>query len=202
MTSTTETWTTAEPKRRPRADALRNRTAVVNAATHLLNERGVDVPVRDIAERAGVGLATVYRQFPSKEALFEAIILDRLVEMADAAEGATTEPHPGSALRDFFEFCVVHTGPKRMLVDALGGPDGVDASPKLAAEVSRLEQHTATLLDAARRTGSIRADVSLDVFVALITSISLGYERARWSPELLQQTLDVIVAGLRPDHSH
>src|SRR3954447_18775801 len=106
-----------------RADAARNRARVLEVAYQTFAADGLAVPIDDIARRAGVGAGTVYRHFPTKEALFEAVILDRLTRMARYAQSLTTAEDPGAAFFEFLHRLVTGASGSRDLADALAGTD-------------------------------------------------------------------------------
>src|SRR3569833_4233648 len=85
-----------------RADARRNRAKVLAAAEEAFAADGLAVPRVDIARRAGVGAGTVYRHFPSKEALFQAVVLERIEQFAEEARALATAANPGDAFLDYF----------------------------------------------------------------------------------------------------
>ena len=84
-----------------RADAVKNRARILEAAEEIFATEGVSVPIDTVAERAGLGVGTLYRHFPTKEALFEAIVVDRLESLLEMARRQSVDPDPGAAL-----FCV------------------------------------------------------------------------------------------------
>src|SRR5690242_19730377 len=90
------------PERRPRADAVRNRQRVLSAAREAFAESGPAVSLDDVARRAGVGPGTVHRHFPTKDALFAAVIADRLQDLSTRASQLSGSPDPGAAFFDFF----------------------------------------------------------------------------------------------------
>src|ERR1700693_4005381 len=89
----------AEPVRRPRADAVRNRERVLEAAKAVFSAGGPDASLEPVARRAGVGIGTLYRHFPIREALFEAVYRREVQQLADLAEQLKQEAQPGDALR-------------------------------------------------------------------------------------------------------
>jgi len=93
--------TSDEGAPRLRADAARNRAAILETAYEVFAEQGLAVPIDEIARRAGVGAGTVYRHFPTKDALFRAIVVDRVERMVEHAEGLAAEREPGEALFAF-----------------------------------------------------------------------------------------------------
>ena len=175
------TGDSAPVKPRPlRADARRNRERILAAATAAFAADGLSVPLDEIARQAGVGPGTLYRHFPAKEALWEAVLHDRLQRLADEAEAlhrATTPsapapgaPNPGEALLGFIDRLVAEAAPKRDLADALASV-GTDVSATLAGTAARLREALGALLAAAQRSGSIREDIGLAELMAILSGI-------------------------------
>jgi AcrR family transcriptional regulator len=142
--------TTTGPVRR--ADAVRNRERVLEAATVELGGRGLDAQMEDIARRAGVGVGTVYRHFPTKEALAEAVVLRHLEELCDRARAGLAEGEAGPALEGF-----LHWSTRRMVENRCVADTPV-RSPALAAAQDELLGLVAELLHAAQRSGDVRHD--------------------------------------------
>ncbi|WP_326634861.1 TetR/AcrR family transcriptional regulator [Nonomuraea fuscirosea] len=139
-----------------RADARRNRSRVLEAARHAFAEIGLDVPLDEIARRAGVGAGTVYRHFPSKEALFEAVVLEGLRQLTEEVGALVAAPDPAEAFFAAVRLTVERAGPNKALCDALS----TEVDPRLAAPAR--EEYAAalsTLLDRAQRAGAVRPDV-------------------------------------------
>lgn len=112
----------APTDRRVRADAARNRARVLEVAYQTFAADGLSVPVDEIARRAGVGAGTVYRHFPTKEALFQAVIADRMHRIIDKGHALLKSKHPGDALFAFLRSMVLQWGATdRGLVEALAG---------------------------------------------------------------------------------
>jgi AcrR family transcriptional regulator len=157
---------TAEPPLR-RSDAARNRELVLAAATTAFAEQGLTVPLTEIAGRAGVGVGTVYRHFPTKEALFSAVLSARISGFARTARGLVGRVEPGAAF-----FCFLYTAIETAVLNSAlcaelaGQLDQVTA----AHEASRAEYRAllATLLAGAQRAGAVRADVAAADVSALI----------------------------------
>src|SRR3954466_6963506 len=97
----------AEPPRPLRADAVRNRARVLEVAYETLAAEGVGVPIDEIARRAGVGAGTVYRHFPTKEALLAAVVEDRLRSIIDVGRDLLTNEEPGQALFAFLRSMIL-----------------------------------------------------------------------------------------------
>ena len=165
------TGDSAPVKPRPlRADARRNRERLLAAATAAFAADGLSVPLDEIARRAGVGPGTLYRHFPAKEALWEAVLLDRLQRLADEAEALRSAANPGEALLGFIDRLVAEAAPKRDLADALASA-GTDVSVTLAGTAARLREALGALLAAAQRSGSIRRDIGLAELMAVLSGI-------------------------------
>jgi AcrR family transcriptional regulator len=180
------TGDSAPVKVRPlRADARRNRERILAAATAVFAADGLSVPLDEIARRAGVGPGTLYRHFPAKEALWEAVLLDRLQRLADEAEAlhSASDPSasdpgasdpsasdPGEALLGFIDRLVAEAAPKRDLADALAST-GTDVSAALAGTAARLREALGAALAAAQRSGSIRGDIGLAELMAILSGI-------------------------------
>jgi AcrR family transcriptional regulator len=163
-----ETGTCAAHERttRPRADALRNRERIVTAAREMFVEFGPDVPLDEVARRAGVGNATLYRNFPDRAALVHEVVLSVTARTTDrAGEAIAAESDPFAALSRF-----VHAAADERigaLCPMLSG--GFDKDhPELLAERHRLEQVVVGLLERAMSAGRLRTDIAVgDVLVAL-----------------------------------
>jgi AcrR family transcriptional regulator/predicted nucleic acid-binding Zn ribbon protein len=151
--------------RRPRSDALRNRDRVLAAAEQALASAGADVPLDEIARRAGVGAGTVYRHFPSKDALIEAVVASRMARMAAAARSFAERDDAGSAFFSFFAQAVDWIAVNKTLVAALGRPTGIRAVPQSKRE---FQAALSELRARAQQAGAIRADVDDDDVVALL----------------------------------
>lgn len=164
-----------------RADARRNRALVLQAARSAFAERGLEVPLDEIARRAGVGAGTVYRHFPSKEALFRAAVRDRLRLFADTAGDLAEADDPGGVFFRFLASVVRLSAPNRALGEALEaagelGPGPVaegPAGPELEFLVA-----LGVLLTRAQQAGAVRADVDLADVRTLLTGC-LAMERRR-----------------------
>ncbi|MET7767613.1 helix-turn-helix domain-containing protein [Nocardia sp. NPDC005366] len=143
-----------------RADARRNRARVLAAAQRAFAEGGLGVSLAEIARRAGVGAGTVYRHFPTKTDLLEAVLQQRVDGLARMATARLRDPDPGAA---FFAVCaeVVASSPgNQALCDLVQSDDGW---PKalLRGAGERFQRALAELLRAAQRQGSVRADITV-----------------------------------------
>ncbi len=175
-----------------RADARRNRGRVLEAAQRAFAELGLAVPLDEIARRAGVGAGTVYRHFPSKEALFEAVVLERLKRLAEEVLALAASPCPAEAFFDAVRLTVERAALNKALCDALSA--GVDLH--LAAPV-REEYATAlgVLLDRAQRAGAVRPDVDAADVRALLAGCLAMEGRPGRAPG---RATAIVLDGLRP----
>ncbi|MFJ4650348.1 TetR/AcrR family transcriptional regulator [Nocardia sp. NPDC088792] len=179
----------------PRADARRNRALVLAAAQRVLAERGTSVSLAEVARRAGVGAGTVYRHFPTKIALVEAVMqqrIDRLTAVALRHRGA---PDAGAA---FFAFCteVVVSSHRNQAVCDLMGEDGW---PRELIRDAGTRFHTAIsdLLAAAQRQGAVRAGIELSDVLALFTGC-VAIQRLSTEPGLSRPAA-LVLDALRAD---
>jgi AcrR family transcriptional regulator len=181
------------PDRPLRADARRNRERVLAAAREAFAEWGFGVPLDAIAARAGVGPGTVYRHFPTKEALFEAVTVARVRELVALARAGAEASDPGVALDALLGRIAEEAVAKRDLPDALGGVG------EAAVAVARGELHEAmdVLLDRARAVGAVRAGIGAAELIALLKGL-LQAVRESADPELPALLLAVVRDGLRP----
>lgn len=165
-----------------RADARRNRQRILDTAYDVLATDGVGVPIDEIARRAGVGAGTVYRHFPTKESLIEAVVLDRI-------HALTVKARSGIDLTEFFAFMVEAGLANRAVAEALALGDyqvPVDADAALHAAFGELLQQ-------AQRAGTVRSDITPDDLQALVVGC-VATARHRGNTELVH----IVVAGLRP----
>ncbi|MFE1957369.1 TetR/AcrR family transcriptional regulator [Streptomyces sp. MnatMP-M17] len=165
-TATTTAGPEARRATRPRADALRNRERIVVAARELFVEYGAEAPLDEIARRAGIGNATLYRHFPDRYALIHDVVLFVMARSADHAERiAAEEPDPLTALRIF-----VHTAADERIgaLCPMLSSTFDQARPDLHAERERLEGAVEGMMERARQAGRLRKDVAVgDLMVAL-----------------------------------
>jgi AcrR family transcriptional regulator len=179
-----------------RADAQRNRARVLEAAEAVFAAEGISVPVDLIAEKAGVGVGTLYRHFPTKEKLFEAILIGRIVDITADARARVDSEDPGGAFFAFLGYLVQESALKRDLIQALVGA-GVEIELAAAEMKQDLEAAVSELLEVAQRAGAVRPDVTSAVVLSLVgaTCIAAGHPNPAALPEDL---LSIILDGLRP----
>jgi AcrR family transcriptional regulator len=177
-----------------RADAARNRARLLEVAYETFAADGLSVPIDEIARRAGVGAGTVYRHFPTKEALFQAVIADRLRRIIDDGHALLESEPPGHALFSFLRSMVLQWGAAdRGLVEALAGV-GIEidnAAPDAEEEFMSL---LGDLLRAAQQAGTARTDVGVPEVKALLVGCQAMQS---YNAELAERVTDVALDGLR-----
>jgi AcrR family transcriptional regulator len=176
-----------------RADARRNRERVLEAARRAFAEQGYAVPLDEIAAAAGVGPGTVYRHFPTKEALFEAVSAANVQDLAADARDRAQAADPGLALDGFLDRVAEQALAKRDLPDALAGA----GAEVVAAAVAELHDALGVLLAKAQDAGGVRRDVSVSDLIALLKGL-LHAVRGDPDPEVGHRLLAVVRDGLRP----
>jgi AcrR family transcriptional regulator len=179
-----------------RADAQRNRALVLETAEAVFAAKGVSASTEEIARRAGVGVGTVFRHFPTKEALLEAIIINRLRRLADTASSLATADDPGAAFFGFFTQAVDQSATKIAFVDALAGA-GVDVDNAVSQVGQDLHRALDRLLSRAQHAGAVRDDVGVTEVIALLAGISRAAEHAGWNDDTTTRTLTIVFDGLR-----
>ncbi|SER85373.1 transcriptional regulator, TetR family [Lentzea xinjiangensis] len=165
-----------------RADAARNREKVLSAARELFAEQGFDVPLDEIAARAGVGPGTVYRHFPTKQALFQAVTEARVRTMIESA--AAPADDPGAALFAFLTRMAGEAAAKRDLTDAITLPSEL---------LDDLHRALGGLLHRAQGAGAVRADLTTGDLVALMKGMLRSLHEGA-NPGVL---LEIVLSGLQ-----
>ena len=187
--------TTESTKPRPmRADGQRKMSSLLKAAAEVFQESGVDAPVRTIAERAGVGLGTVYRHFPQRSDLIKAVFQSRVDACADAALELAAQYEPGDALAHWMQRYVDFIATKRGLATALhSGDPAYSALPRLFN--TRLLPALTTLLHAAVVAGAVRSDVDAEELLHAVANLCrVSHEK---EPAYARRMVALLVDGLR-----
>jgi AcrR family transcriptional regulator len=194
MATTTTTPTDAAP--RQRSDARRNRRKVLDAARKAFAEDGLDVRVEKVARKAGVGVGTVYRHFPTKEDLLQALADDRFAGLADAARKALDDPDAWHGFSEFMGYSASVMADDRALSEAM------DQRPEIcgqAAEDVRLLEIVGELIERAQAEGALRDDVVPEDVPSLICGLGRATRETEGRPSMSwERYLAIILAGLRP----
>jgi AcrR family transcriptional regulator len=183
-----------------RADARRNRTRVLAAAEAVFAAKGTDASTEEVARAAGVGIGTVFRHFPTKEALLQAVFVDRLRRLTDQAVQLSTADDPGAAFFGFFTEMVAHSATKNAYADALTAA-GIDIRDALGTGRDELLAAMGTLLRKAQDAGAVRADIGVPELIALLIGAARSAEAATEvsvvTPAASGRALEILFDGLR-----
>ena len=180
-----------------RADARDNRERILAAANEVFGAGGETASTEEVAKRAGVGIATVFRHFPTKQDLLYAVLTERLAALRDRALELATDADAGAAFRTFFTETVTTAPTKLAIAEALTDAGPLPAPPAVGAE---LRKAFAALLERAQAAGAIRADVGWPEVWALM----IGTSRAEIAevtgpdPAVRDRAIALIFDGLRP----
>jgi AcrR family transcriptional regulator len=183
--------TEIQQQRPMRADARRNYDKLVAAARAVFTEDGTSAPLEDVAERAGVGIGTLYRHFPTRQALLEAVYVDEVEAMARAADDLSALP-PWDALSQWLHQYVGFAATKRALNEALleAAPD---STVLLSCRTAIAHAGTA-LIERAQGAGVVRADANFMDVGRLVSGIAMVPTA---DPEQQQRMLELALDGLR-----
>ncbi|MEE4542275.1 helix-turn-helix domain-containing protein [Streptomyces sp. V4-01] len=198
MTVTDDTTAPAQRRApRIRTDAARNRVRILAAARETLVELGPEVPLDEIARRAGVGNATVYRHFPDRGALLHDVLLFVITRTAEFAEGAAAQQaDPFGALRGFAHAAVDE---RAAAVCGLFTAVEQDGAPEdVYAEIGRLRLALEELMERARRAGALRPDVTQHDLMVAISQLTRPLPGLECRDTDAHRHLDMFLDGLRP----
>lgn len=182
--------------RRPmRADARRNYERLLAAARAAFLEHGADASLEDIARRAGVGIGTLYRHFPTRQALQEAVYRDEVESIAAKAYELCETMPPGDALAAWMHAFAGYVAGKRGLIQTLKAV--IDRDSELFARChDEIRAAAARVLGAAQEAGTARADLTVPDLLKLIHALSLATEHA--GPDDAERLLSFLLDGVRP----
>jgi AcrR family transcriptional regulator len=183
-----------------RKDAEQNRQRILRAAADVFTTRGLEATLDDVAHHAGVGVGTVYRRFPGKEALAEALFRERLDGLASLAEQALAEPDAWAGLVWFLEraggILAVDRGLRQLLMFATFGRDRVGDAR------SRMQPVVTQLVKRAQEQGKMRPDMGPTDVPVIVFMLGTAAEYAQHSrPEIWRRYLTLILDGIRVDRT-
>ncbi len=181
--------------RKPRADALRNRERLLAAAKAAFTEIGPDANLDEIARRAEVGIGTLYRHFPTREAVVEAVYRREVEQLADAAPRLLRSLSPDEALRAWMLEMVDYIATKKIIAPALstiasGAPDFY------ASSSARINGAITLLVESAKKSGAIRGDAEASDLLRALTGIAYVNIASDWRASA-RRLIDILVDGLR-----
>jgi AcrR family transcriptional regulator len=180
-----------------RADARRNRESLLAAARAAFTAHGADASLDDIARRAGVGIGTLYRHFPTREALIEAAYRDGVATLCAEAEALLASPSPGDALETWLRAFVAYGTTKRGLAAALMTVLGDEVPRIFATSHDAIFTVGEALLTRAKESGAVRSDVELGDLLKLVNGIILSNEKTPGDAGQPDRLLSLVMDGLR-----
>jgi AcrR family transcriptional regulator len=182
--------------RKPRADAQRNRERLIEAAKAAFRDIGPDVGLDEIARRAGLGIGTLYRHFPTRDAVVEAVYRREVGRLAEAATRLLDSAPPGEALRQWMRLFVDYVATKRVMAQALSAIVG-GAGELYAASGAQITGAMTLLVERAAATGDIRSDVDPDDLLRALVGFTFGNSSPAWQASALR-LIDLLMDGLKP----
>jgi AcrR family transcriptional regulator len=183
--------------RRVRADAQRNLDALLRAAKAVFASSGVDAPVREIAEKADVGIGTLYRHFPQRADLIAAVFRQEIDACAEAARMLAAEYAPGEALAKWMQRYAAFIATKRGLAPALHSGDPA-FEPLRAHFERRVRPALRTLLESAVAAGEVRNDVESDELLSAVASLCMPAQDDGRAQRMVALLVDGLRCGIRP----
>jgi AcrR family transcriptional regulator len=183
------------PARKPRADALRNRARLVEAARAAFAARGAEASMEEIARAAGVGIGTLYRHFPTREALVEAVFRDGVEQLQALADELLASDAPGEALATWLRAQLAQAATCRGLA-AEAMLAMLDRGPCEPTACEEMRRSGAELLSRAQAAGDVRGAVDIDDLVRMVQAIGLAAEESA-DPDTANRLFDFMLDGVR-----
>ncbi|MEU0554204.1 TetR/AcrR family transcriptional regulator [Dactylosporangium sp. NPDC006015] len=187
------------PGRPPRADAQANRQRILDAAEHVFGTGGKAASTEEVARLAGVGIATVFRHFPTKTALVESVLVRRFDRLRAHADALLDADDPGAAFFGFFGHLVADAATKIAIGEALhdltGGGDTEGDTEAVQASLG-LRRSFGALLERAQRAGAVRDDAELPEVYALLVAASRAASQAGLDDDVRARMLAIVFDGL------
>jgi AcrR family transcriptional regulator len=178
-----------------RADARRNRERVLTAAAVVFSEHGRDAQMDDVASRAGVGVGTVYRHFPTKEALMEALAVDRFEKVLAAAKAALERDDPWDAFVEAVWQGAELLSSDRAFTEIVGELQG--PMPLSDEFLTTMNDTWGEILSRAKACGALRADVVLDDIPMVMCGVGFATRKPHCCPEAWRRHVAILIDGLR-----
>ena len=181
--------------RKPRADSARNRQLLIEAAKAGFSDVGLDVSLEEVARRAGVGIGTLYRHFPTREAVVEAVYRHEVEHLAEAVPLLLQTSPAGEALHQWMHLFVDYIATKRIIAPSLA----TAAARTPALYTTSLELITgaiSTLVKRAIASGDVRKDIDPSDLLRAMVGVSYGNPDASWEASA-RRLIDILMDGLR-----
>jgi AcrR family transcriptional regulator len=186
----------SQPARKPRTDALRNRERILEVAKEAFTRHGADTSLDDIAKQAGVGAGTLYRHFPTRDVLIEAVYRSEVEKLAAAAHGFAIAMPPVEALRAWLLLFVDYIAAKHIIAPAL---NSVAGGPSRLYEGSRslVQGAIEELVKRAKKSGDVRRDIDASDLLRAVIGVSYVSSGGDWQRSA-RRLVDILIAGSRP----
>ena len=183
-------------KRKPRTDALRNRERILEVAKGAFTRHGAATSLDDIAKQAGVGAGTLYRHFPTRDALIEAVYRSEVEKLAAAANGFAAAMAPVDALRAWLLLFVDYIAAKHIIAPAL---NSVAGGPSRLYQGSRslIQRAIEELVKRAKKSGDVRKDIDPSDLLRAVIGVSYVGSGGDWQ-QSARRLVDILIAGSRP----
>jgi AcrR family transcriptional regulator len=185
----------APQPRKPRADSARNRQLLIDAAKAAFADIGLTVSLEEIARRAGVGIGTLYRHFPSREAVLEAVYRREVEQLAEAVPQLLKSSPPAEALHKWMHLFVDYIATKRMIAPSLAAVAG-ETSALRANSTELISRAMATLVKRAAESGAVRKDIAPSDLLRAMVGVSYGNPDEAWEASA-RRLIDLLMDGLR-----
>jgi AcrR family transcriptional regulator len=181
--------------RKPRADSVRNRQLLIDAAKAGFTDVGLNVSLEEIARRAGVGIGTLYRHFPTREAVVEAVYRREVERLAEAVPQLLQTSPAGAALHKWMHLFVDYIATKRIIAPSLGAAAG-RTSTLHASSVELITNAISTLVKRAIASGDVRKDIDPSDLLRAMVGVSYGNPDAGWEASA-RRLINLLMDGLR-----
>jgi AcrR family transcriptional regulator len=181
--------------RKPRADSARNRQLLIDAAKAGFTDVGLNVSLEEIARRAGVGIGTLYRHFPTREAVVEAVYRREVEQLAEAVPQLLQTSPAGAALHKWMHLFIDYIATKRIIAPSLGAAAG-RSSPLHASSVELITNAISTLVKRAIASGDVRKDIDPADLLRAMVGVSYGNPDAGWEASA-RRLINLLMDGLR-----
>ena len=181
--------------RKPRADGARNRQRLIDAAKSVFADVGMNASLEEIARRAGVGIGTLYRHFPSREAVVEAVYRREVEQLAAAVPQLLERSTPAEALHQWMHLFIDYIATKRLIAPSLGALNG-RSSTLYATSAELITGAISTLVKRAAASGDVRKDTDPSDLLRAMVGVSYQNPDAGWEASA-RRVIDLLMDGLR-----
>jgi AcrR family transcriptional regulator len=185
----------AAPVRKPRADSARNRQLLIDAAKAGFSDVGLDVSLEEIARRAGVGIGTLYRHFPTRESVVEAVYRREVEHLAEAVPQLLQALPAGEALHKWMHLFIDYIATKRIIAPSLAAASA--RTPALyTTSLELITGAISTLVKRAIASGDVRKHIDPSDLLRAMVGVSYGNPEAGWEASA-RRLIDILMDGLR-----